>query len=93
MNNVRDRIGSLAHHNDLLKPQLPTVVIPHYNNQRSLACESKLFFLYSLVVEGKKHSNPEKNGRKPNLVSIDAEFSYRPTYPKSSKILNREKIL
>ena len=29
---------------------------------------------YSLVVEGKKHPNPEKNGRELNLVSIDAEF-------------------
>ena len=28
----------------------------------------------SLVVEGKKHPNPEKNGRELNLVSIDAEF-------------------
>ena len=27
-----------------------------------------------LVVEGKKHPNPEKNGRELNLVSIDAEF-------------------
>ena len=29
----------------------------------------------SLVVEGKKHPNPEKNGRELNLVSVDAEFS------------------
>ena len=29
---------------------------------------------YSLVVEGKKNPNPEKNGRELNLVSTDAEF-------------------
>ena len=28
----------------------------------------------SLVVEDKKHPNPEKYGRKLSLVSIDAEF-------------------
>ena len=31
-------------------------------------------YTFSLVVEGKKHPNPEKNGRELNLVSIDAEF-------------------
>ena len=33
-----------------------------------------LEYTNSLVVEGKKHPNLEKNGRELNLVSIDAEF-------------------
>ena len=39
-----------------------------------LVCCQGPSYYYSLVVEGKKHPNPEKNGRKLNLVSIDAEF-------------------
>ena len=40
----------------------------------SLSSGKYIYSVNSMVVEGKKHLNPEKNGKKLNLVLIDAEF-------------------